>query len=222
VSWDDTETVLVGDRRMRVRRRLPRRRRTGAWVAFGIVVVFIAGGVGAYLYLHRPQGLDSLDGPAVTASGGFQTKDNGDGIITVALEVRNTTDQQVTVVSARLVPPSGLTQIAVSVLQPGDENRNLNLADDLPQSTPVTLGTNGQQRNGIVAARFRIDCGALPPTAAPTGEQIFVTVRLGNDQREEELTPPVYDGVPWLTATARGACQRQSTPVGVQTPLPTL
>ena len=81
---------------------------------------------------------------------------------------------------------------------------------------------DGEERNAIVEARFRVDCDALPATSSVTGEQIFVTVRLAGKEREEELTPPVYDGVPWLTATARGTCDRTPTGGAIPTPLPTL
>jgi hypothetical protein len=192
------------------------------WVLAALLAALLAVGVGVAFYLNRPQGLDAVDGSAVTAAGAFQAKENGNGVITVALEIRNITDQPVTVVSARLVPPSGLTQLAVAVLAPGAENQNLNLDAELPPSAPITLGTSGVDRNGIVAARFEVDCDALPEPSAPTGERIFVTVRLGDDEREEELTPPVYDGTSWLTATARGACVRPSTTGEIPTPLPTL
>ena len=220
-GWDDTETILVGDRRMRVRRRRRSRRGMVGWIAVAVVVVLLAVGVGGYFYQHREQGLDAINGPAVMAPGGYQAKIGADKTITVALEIRNVTDKPVTVISARIVPPAGLTQTALSVFAPGDQNQNLNLTGDLPASAPVTLGTTGVDRNGIVAARFQVVCDALP-TASVTGERIFVTVRLGGDQREEELTAPVSNGVPWLTATARGACVQATSSGAVPTQLPPL
>jgi len=222
MSWDDSETILVGDRRMRVRRRRTRRSRVSPWVFVGILVALLAAGAGVLVYMNRPQGFDAVDGNAVTAAGGFQAKENGDGIITVAMEIRNVTDQAVTVVAARVVPPSGLTMLAVALLPPVGPDRPLNLDAEVPLSAPLTLGTNDAERNGIVQARFEVKCDALPATSSVTGEQIFVTVRLGDEEREEELTPPVYDGVPWLTATARGACDRPPGEGANPTQLPTL
>jgi hypothetical protein len=221
-GWDDTETILVGDRRMRVRRRRPRRRRVNRWVVLAVVLLLVAGGVGGYAYLTRPEGLEAIEGPAIVAPGGFQAKIGTAGTIAVALEIRNVTDEPVTVVGARVVTPAGLTQLALSVLPPGEQNQNLNLDAELPPSAPVTLGVTGVDRNAIVAARFQVDCDALPPTTGATGEQIFVTVRLGTDQREEELTPPVVGETPWLTATARSACVQPSATGTVPTPLPPL
>jgi hypothetical protein len=221
-GWDDTETILVGDRRMRVRRRRARRRGVNGWLVFAVVVVLAAVGTGVFLFLRRPQGLAAINGPAVVAPGGYQAKIGANKTITVALEIRNVTDRAVTVLSARIVPPSGLTQVALSVFSPGNQNQNLNLDGDLPTSAPVTLGTNGVDRNGIVAARFQVVCNALPPTTGVTGERIFVTVQVDSDQAEEELTSPVSNGVPWLTATARGACVQPTGPVTVPSQLPPL
>lgn len=228
---EEIEEILVGDRRMRVRRRRPPRLRINPWIVVGVVVVLAVAGLGFYLYRDRPEGLQAVEGPLVAAPGGFQAKVEADGTITVALEIRNMSDEPVTVVSARVVPPAGLRTTAVSVLAPGEQNRNLTLTGDLPPSTPVTLGTSGVDRNAIVAARFRVECADVPATATTSGERVFVTVRLGTDQREEELTPPVVDGLPWLAATARTACGHMS-PGGegpapssgaeVPTPLPPL
>jgi hypothetical protein len=220
-EWEETETVLVGDRRVRVRRRRVRRRLVSPWVLFGAVVAVAGVAAGVLLFNNRPRGLDAIDGPAVATAGAFQAKVSGD-VITVAMEIRNHTDEPVTVVSARLVPPAGLTQLSVALLAPDERNQNLNLDAELPPSAPVTLGTEGLARNGIVAARFRVDCAGLPMTTSVTGEQIFVTVRVGDDQREEELTPPVINGVPWLAATAANACDGSATSPTIVPPLPTL
>ncbi len=218
---DDTETILVGDRRVRVRRRLPRRHPVRAGLILAVLLVLVAAGVGVVLFLKRPQGLAAVEGPAVVSSGAFQAKISADDLITVALEIRNVTDEPVSVVSARVVPPSGLTTVAIALLTPGERNENLNLDAELPPSAPITLGTEALARNGIVAARFQVDCDLLP-TPGPTGEQIFVTVRLGDDEREEQLTPPVDGTTPWLTATARGACARPTMTGTPPPPLPTL
>src|SRR5262249_25220842 len=93
----------------------------------------------------------------------------------------------------------------------------------LPKLAPIKLGHDGTDRNGIVAARFTVNCAGLPATDAPTGEQIFVTVQLGNESRQESLTPPVVGTTPWLTATARRACSDPAvapTPPKPLSPLP--
>ena len=221
-EWEGTETILVGDRRMRVRRRRVSRRLVSPWVVFGLVVALAALVCAIVYFTNRPQGLDAVEGPAVGTAGAFQAKVSGADVITVAMEVRNLTDQPVTIVAARLVPPAGLTQVAVTLLAPDPRNQNLNLDAELPGAAPVTLGTDGLARNGIIAARFQVDCARLPAPTAVTGEQIFVTVRIGDDERAEELTPPVVNGVPWLTATAANACDGSSLTGTIPPPLPTL
>jgi hypothetical protein len=207
---------------MRVRRRRPPRLRVNPWAVVAVVVVLVAAVAATLLFLNRPKGLQAVEGPAIVAPGAFQARVGADGTITVALEIRNVTDIEVTVVNARVVPPAGLREMALSVLPPGDRNSNLNLDGELPPSSPVTLGTNGLDRNAIVAARFRVDCDDLAPTTAASGEQIFVTVRLGADEREEQLTAPVLSGTPWLAATARSACVRPTVTGDLPTPLPPL
>lgn len=219
---DDTETIAVGDRRMRVRRRLGRRGGIRPLVAFGVVALLVAGGVGYYFWSTRPTGLEALPNPAIVAAGGYQARVDANRTITVGLEIRNVTDVPVTAVSARIVAPSGLTAVGLAIVPPGEQNMNFALSGDLPPAAPVTLGTNGIDRNAIVAARFLVDCANLPESLAPTGEQIFVTVRLGTEQREEELTSPVVGTTPWLTATARSACVQPSASGPLPTPLPPL
>lgn len=207
---------------MRVRRRRAPRVRINPWIVVAVVLGLAVAGVGVYVYSNRPEGLQAVEGPVIVAPGGFQAKVAADSTITVALEIRNVSDEPVTVVSARVIPPAGLEPTAVSVLSPGEHNRNLALTGDLPPSSPVTLGTSGVDRNAIVAARFRVECADVPATATVSGEQVFVTVRLGTDQREEQLTPPVVDGLPWLAATARSACAQPSPSGEASTPLPPL
>jgi hypothetical protein len=221
-GWDDTETILVGDRRMRVHRRRPPRVRVNPWIVIAIVVVLVAIGAGAVLYLNRPEGLETVDGPAIEASGAFQAKVGAENTIAVSLEIRNVTDENVTVIGARIIPPTGLTQTELSVLPPGDQNQNLSLEGELPPSAPVTLGTNGVDRNAVVAARFRVDCADLSASTGASGEQIFVTVRVGADEREEQLTSPVVGGTPWLAATADSACNPPTVTGDLPTPLPPL
>jgi hypothetical protein len=221
-SSDDTETIAVGDRRMRVRRRRGRVGGIRPIIIVGVVALLAAAGVGYYFWSNQPTGLAALRGPAIVAAGGFQASVGANQTITVGLEIRNVTDVQVTVVAARIVAPTGLTTLALTIVPPGEQNKNFGLSGDLPPAAPVELGTNGIDRNAIVAARFRVDCAALPASNAPTGEQIFVTVRVGAEQREEELTSPVVGTTPWLTATARSACVQPSASGSIPTPLPPL
>ncbi len=219
---EDVESILVGDRRMRVRRRRTRPKRVNPWMVLAVVVALAAAGVGVFALLTRTSGSDAPTGPTIVAPGGFQAKIGAEGTITVALEIRNVTDDSVTVIGARVVTPSGLTQMELAVMPLGEQNQNLNLDAELPPSAPVTLGTIAGDRNAIVAARFRVDCDRLPPTTGATGEQIFVTVQLGTGEREEELTPPVVGGIPWLTATARNACAQPTVTGSAEPPLPPL
>jgi hypothetical protein len=221
-SSDDTETIAVGDRRMRVRRRRGRAPGIRPVLVIVVLALLVAAGVGYYFWSNQPTGLAALPNPTIVAAGGFQASVGANQTVTVGLEIRNVTDVQVTVVSARIVAPSGLTSLALTIVPPGEQNINFALSGDLPPAAPVTLGTNGIDQNAIVAARFRVTCEALPATNAPTGEQIFVTVRVGTEEREEELTSPVVGTTPWLTATARSACVQPSASGSIPTPLPPL
>jgi hypothetical protein len=221
-SPDDTETIAVGDRRMRVRRRRGRVGGLRPFIVIGVIALLALAGISYYFWSKRPTGLAALASPAIVAAGGFQASVGTNQTITIGLEIRNVTDVPVTVVSARVATPNGLTTVALTIVPPGEQNENLALSGDLPPAAPVTLGTNGIDRNAIVAARFRVDCANLPSSNSPTGEQIFVTVRVGDEQREEELTSPVVGTTPWLTATARSACVQPSASGEIPTPLPPL
>jgi hypothetical protein len=213
-SSEEPEEIVVGDRRMRVRRRIRRRGRLTVTIVLSVVVVLAAAAYGVYNYLDRPTGLAALPNPTVVAPGGFRASVGADSTITVGLEIRNVTDVSVTVIGARIVPPAGLTSQGQALVTPGERNEGFDLNGPLPTSTSVTLGTNGVDRNGILAARFTVSCDALP-TAGPTGEQIDVTVRVGDEERTEALSSPVVNGTPWLTATAKRLCQ---APTGTTTP----
>lgn len=220
-GWDDTATIKVGDRRMRVNRRRARGP-FRVWMVLVAVVVLAAAGIGAYLWSKRPTGLAAVPGNAVTAAGAFQAKIGTGPTITVALEIRNTAPDRVTVTAARIVAPNGLTLVTVAVLPPGDQYHNLALDGELPAGGPVTLGTNGLDQNAIIAARFAVICASLPKPGSVSGERIFVTVRSGATEREEELTPPVVNAVPWLLATAHSACGLASTGSAGPSQLPAL
>lgn len=213
---------MVGDRLMRVRRRMHRRGRLSLVAVLALVVVVVLAGYGVYAWLTRPTGLAAIPNPAVVAPGGFRASIGANRIITVGLEIRNTAKTELTVTEARVVAPAGLTSVAVTLIAPGVGNQGFALEGDLPASAPVRLGTNGTDRNAIVAARFTVNCAGIAASSGPTGEQIFVTVQLGDEHRVEELTPPVVGNIPWLTATARRACTDPVVTSSPGRPLPPL
>jgi hypothetical protein len=192
------------------------------WIVTGVIVVVVGGlAYGGYL-AFRPSGLAALPDRAVLAPGGFRASIGANNSITVGLEIRNAADVPITIVGARIVAPAGLTSVDTTVVPSGDGNKGFTLDGALPPHTPVQLGTDAADRNGIIAARFTVDCKGLTATQGPTGEQIVVTIRVGNEQREEELTPPVVGTAPWLTATANRLCL-DPVPTGpAPTPLPPL
>jgi hypothetical protein len=128
----------------------------------------------------------------------------------------------VTLTQARIVPPSGLAKVIVTQVPTGEDNSGFALAGTLPASAPVRLGTNVSDRNAIILARFTVNCSQLPASGVPGGEQIFVTVQVDQQQREEELTPPAVGTVPWLTATARRLCTDPLPATSGQPQLPPL
>jgi hypothetical protein len=213
-AWDDDD-MMTGTRRIRTKRHADRRPVGRIFLlVLGLLVVAAAGGIWWYA---RPKGLATLPNPAVVAPGGFRASIGDDKTITVGLEIQNTAKSSVTVLSARIVPPVGVRQTALTILPSGVDNQGFTLSGTLPSSGPVTLGT-GDNSEGVIAARFSLDCAAVLASAAPTDEQIFVTIKVGTQSREEELTPPVVgtsdnpdQAVPWLTATARQACGSPGT-----------
>jgi hypothetical protein len=219
---DDQEEVVVGKRRKRAKRRRVVRRPV-LWTII-LVVVLVLGGTayGAYRWFNRPTGLAATPNPAVVAPGGFRASIGDNNTITVGLEVRSVADTPLTLVDARVVPPPGLTALEVTIAPPGEGNVGFALDGPLPAIEPVRLGTDGADRNAVLAARFSVQCDALPAPDGPTGEQIFVTIRLGDERREEELTPPVVDDVPWLTASAQRVCQDPVPTTSPEPPLPPL
>jgi hypothetical protein len=192
------------------------------WIVTGVVVVVVAGlAVGAY-YLFRPSGLAALPDQAVVAPGGFRASIGANNTITVGLEIRNAADVPLTIPNARIVAPAGLTSVSLAVVPTGDGNKGFTLEGDLPAAKPVVLGTDASNRNGIIAARFTVDCTKLVAAAATTGEQILVTVQVGQEERVEELTPPVVGDAPWLTATANRVCHDPIPTGPAEPPLPAL
>ena len=221
-NTDDAEETIAGKRRKRPKRRRTMRRSLAWAIALAVVLAVLGATVGIYRWLNRPTGLAALPGTAVVAPGGFRASIDDGNTITVGLEVRSVADDPVTLVAAEIVPPPGLTGVQVTIIPPGEGNEGFALDGQLPEPAPVTLGTTGADRNAIVAARFTVDCRALPDADSVTGEQIFVTIRLGDEERVEELTPPVVDDVAWLTATAQRACRDPLTTSTPEQPLPPL
>lgn len=218
--WDADEEITVGKRRRRAKRRREEPSRNPKVVIPVALVVLLALAAGGYWWLHRPTGLDALPNPAIVAPGGFRASVGDDQTITVGLEVRNVADAPLMLIAARIVAPAGLTPTALSILSPGPENEGFSLKGDLPPVAPLRLGTKPQERNAIVAARFTVNCPTVLASAAPTDEQIFVTIQVGDEQREEEVTPPVVGDLPWLTATAARACAAPASTESPEPPLP--
>jgi hypothetical protein len=219
---DDQEEVVVGKRRKRARRRRTSRRPVVWTIVVAVVLVLGGAAYGAYRWFGRPTGLAAAPIPAVVAPGGFRASIGDANTITVGLEVRNVTDMPLTLIDAKIVPPTGLKALEVTIAPPGEGNVGFTLDGPLPAIEPVRLGTDGADRNAVVAARFSVDCDALPTPDGATGEQIFVTIRIGDEQRDEELTPPVVDDVPWLTATALRVCRDPLPTTSPEPPLPPL
>jgi hypothetical protein len=191
-------------------------------MALGVVALVVGGG--AYL-LFRPHssGLSSLPNPAVDAPqvGGFQATITGNNTITIGLEVRNQTDVTVTLLSARIVAPTGLTNTALTIIPVGAENQGFDLSGNLPPSKPIELGTGATNGNAIVAARYTVNCKTLLAATDNVDEGIFVTVQVDGEQQEEEITPPAVGDRQWLSASAMRACL-DPVPTGKTTdqPLP--
>lgn len=220
-GWD-TEDLdgIVQNRRMRG----GSRRRTGGgaltWVAVAIVVL-LAVGAGLYFILRsKPTGLDALTNPPVIAPGGFNATLGPNDTVTIGLVVHNNTDVPLTLASARIVAPAGLTSTALTIIPPGSDNTGFALDGDLPALKPVQLGTDATSSNAIIAARYTVNCRQLLLSTS-VNEAIFVTVSANGQQREQELTPPVVGDEQWLTASAKRLCL-DPVPTGGSTdqPLP--
>jgi hypothetical protein len=176
---------------------------------------------GGYWLWSRPSGLAAISGPAVVAPGGFRASLGSDNTITVGLELRSVADVAITLVDAKVVAPAGLRVVAVTLLQAGPDNEGFALTGPLPPIQSLELGTAEADRNGILAARLAVDCAALN-TAVDSGEEIFVTVQVGDDRRVEELTSPVVGDLPWLAATAQRSCADPVPTGSAEPPLPPL
>jgi len=221
-SSDEQDDVIVSRRRMRTgKRRTPVSRLRGPIIAI-VVLLVLAGAAYGFLWLRKPKGLAALPNPAIATPGGFLAYIGSGNTITVGLQVRNVANVPVTLAQARIVPPSGLAKVIVTQVPTGEDNSGFALAGTLPASAPVRLGTDVSDRNAIILARFTVNCSQLPASGVPGGEQIFVTVQVDQQQREEELTPPAVGTMPWLTATARRLCSDPLPATSGQPQLPPL
>jgi hypothetical protein len=222
-GWEPYDSEIVaGKRRLHPKRRRTHGRAFTATVTISTVLAVSGLAAGGYYWLHRPRGLAALPNPAVVAPGGFRTSIGAQQTITVGLEVSSVANVPLTLVDAKITPPPGLTQLAISIIPPGTDNEGFALDGPLPSQAPVPLGTAPANRNAVLAAQFRVDCAALPPAGSPTGEEIFVTIEVGSQRRVDELTPPVVDDTPWLTATAQRLCLSPLPSGSGEPPLPPL
>lgn len=215
-GWDtqNIEEIVVGGRRMRVGRRRSTRG-PKAWVILLILALLAGAGVGGYFWFNRGGDADGIPNPAVVASGGFRADLGANNTVTIGLVVNNRAKVPVTLIEARVIAPAGLTSTALAITPTGDGNEGLALDGELPPTVPVQLGVTEADNSAIIAARFTVNCAGLLAAGASTTEQIFVTVKIGDEQREEELTPPVVGDEPWLYGSARRLCL---DPVPTDTP----
>lgn len=221
-GWDTQDIeVIVQKRHMRGGSRRAAGRGPVTWIVLAIVVLLVIGG-GVFFYLKtRPTGLAALPPQAIDAPGGFNATVGANNTVTIGLEVRNETAVPVTLTSARIVAPAGLTNTALTILPTGNDNQGFALDGPLPKLQPVQLGTDASTSDAIVAARYTVDCKTLLSNVGTVNEAIFVTIQVDGEQREEEITPPVVGDVQWLTASAQRVCL-DPVPTGGSTiqPLP--
>jgi hypothetical protein len=220
-GWDTQDIDLIVQKR---RMRGGSRRRSGrgwvTWLVAGLGVLVL--GAGAYLFLTRnASGLAALPNPAIEATDGFNATIGGNNTVTIGLGIRNRAAVPVTVLSARIIAPTGLTRTALTIIPPGNENQGFALDGTLPSPQTIQLGTDPATSDAVIAARYTVNCRALLAANADVDEAIYVTIEVDGQQREEELTPPVVDDKQWLSASAQRVCLNP-VPTGGSTdqPLP--
>ena len=179
-------------------------RRPVAWLLRVLAVLLVLGLVGAGVWwFTRPSGLAALPAQALDSSGGFRSSIGEDNTITVGLTVTNTATSPVTVANARIVAPPGIKEVSVGLVPAGGDNQGFELTGKVPDGGSVTIGPG---QNAVIVARYTVTCGTVIASAQPEDEQIFATVRIDGESREEELDVPVVGDLPWLTATAQRTC----------------
>lgn len=199
----DESSVIRSKRRGRPKRRKVERR-VWVWALRVCAAVIVLGlVVGAVWWFNRPTGLAALPAQAIDSPGGFRSTINSADTFTVGINLKNIASDPVTLVSARIIAPEGLTSTALSILPMGPENAGFTLNGDLAAGGSVQLKPD---QDAVLAARYKVDCQKLLASAQSTDEQIFVTIQVGTEQREEEITVPVVGDIPWLTATGTRTC----------------
>ncbi len=203
-GWDTQDLDGIVEKR---RMRGGTRRRPGksplTWA--GLVVLALLVGVGAYLFWPQGKtGLAALPSQAIS-SPGYTATVGGSDTITIRLRVHNATDVPVTLVSARILAPTGVTRTALTIIPIGADNDGFDVGD-LPPLAPVQLGTDDATRDAIIAARYTVNCKDLLSSDQTVDESIFVTIRVDGQEREEEITSPAVGDEQWLTASAQRVC----------------
>jgi hypothetical protein len=202
--WAPDESAVIRSKRRGRPKRRKVERRLWVWALRVVAVVAVIGvAVAAVWWVNRPKGLAAMPNPAINSPGGFRSTINSANTFTVGINLENTASDPVTLVSARITAPVGVTSTGLSILPAGPENIGFTLNGDLKPGGAVDLGSG---QDAVLAARYTVNCQALLSAAEPTDEEIFVTIRVGLEQREEEISVPVVGDVPWLTATATRTC----------------
>ncbi|GAA1797114.1 hypothetical protein GCM10009682_18460 [Luedemannella flava] len=203
-AWAPEENLNIGKRRaQRMKRRMEEKRPVAWTLRILVVLVVLALAGGAVWWFTRPSGLATLPPQALDTPGGFRSDIGEDNTVTVGVTITNTATKPVTVGRARIVAPPGVKSLSVGLVAAGDGNAGFELNGDVPKGGELTL-TPGQA--AIIVGRFTVTCGTVIASAEPTDEQIFATVQVDGESREEELDVPVVGDMPWLTATAQRSC----------------
>ncbi|GAA1754614.1 hypothetical protein [Luedemannella helvata] len=219
-AWAPEENLNIGKRRARPKRRMDEKRPVAWTLRIVVVLVVVALAGGAVWWFTRPSGLETLPPQALETPGGFRSTIGAKNTITVGVTVTNAATKPITVTKARILAPPGVAAKSVGLVPAGENNAGFELDDQVPDGGSVTLGPG---ESAVIVGRFTVTCGTAIASADPTEEQIFATVQVDGESREEELDVPVVDDMPWLTATAQRSCLdpvSTADPGGPLKPLP--
>lgn len=202
-AWAPEENLNIGKRRARPKRRMDEKRPV-AWTfrVLAILVVLALIG-GAVWWFTRPSGLATLPPQALGTEGGFRSAIGENHEITVGMMVTNTADGPIIVKKARITAPAGMKAVSVGLVAAGKDNAGFELTGKVPNGGELTLGAG---EKAVIVGRFTVTCDTVIASAEPTDEQIFATVEVDGESREEELDVPVVGDLPWLTATGQRSC----------------